>query len=168
MEKELEESKDQVTKLAGKVQELIDNGAGDTATQISNMIDDIQEENEKRDAYMDLVKQVEEAIIDLRQKEIDKLSEVNDSINDANDRLISKIQEQIDADRQARDNAEAEQEIADMRSRLAYLGADTSGVNALTTADLTKEVAEAEQDLQDERIDQAIANLEDANEKAAE
>ena len=117
---------------------------------------------------MDLVKQVEEAIVDLRQKEIDKLSEVNDSINNTNDLLISKIQEQIDADRQARDNAKAEQELTDMRSRLAYLGADTSGVNALTMTDLTKEVTEAEQDLQDERIDQAIANLEDANEKAAE
>ena len=137
-------------------------------TEISKSVDDIVEQNDKREAYIQLIEKVEEAIVNLRQKEIDKLSEVNDSINDANDRLISKIQEQIDADRQARDNAETEQEITDMRSRLAYLGADTSGVNALTTADLTKEVAEAEQDLQDERIDQAIANLEDANEKAAE
>lgn len=168
MENALEKSKNQVTELWGKVDDLVNNGIGKTVTQISNMIDDIQEENEKRDAYMDLIKQVEEAIVNLRQEEIDKLSEVNDSINDANDRLINKIQEQIDADRQARDNAEAEQEITDMRSRLAYLGADTSGVNALTTADLTKEIAEAEQDLQDERIDQAIANLEDANERAAE
>ena len=158
--------------LIEKYQEAIKGGDPDeilkVGKEISASVDEIVEENENRDAYLSLIEQVEEAIIDLRQKEIDKLEDVNESINNANDKLVAKIQEQIDADRQARENEQAEQEIADMRSRLAYLGADTSDVNALSMLDVQKEIKDAEQELKDARIDQAIANLEDANDKAAE
>ena len=135
---------------------------------IANSIDDVLKENEGRDKYTELIDQVKEAIISLRQEEIDKLSEVNDSINEANDLLLSKIQEQIDQERAARENEESQQNIADMRSKLAYLGADTSGANLLAEQDLQKELAEAEQEMRDAQIDQAIENLEKANEKAAE
>jgi hypothetical protein len=51
----------------------------------------IVESNENRDAVQELTERVIEAIIDQRQKEIDKLSNINDSINSANDQLLNKI-----------------------------------------------------------------------------
>lgn len=140
----------------------------DIGIKISNQVDDILEENAGRDAFNSLVDQVTEAIVALRQSEIDKLSEINESVNSANEMLLNKIQEQIDAERQARENAETQKGIDDMRSRLAYLGADTSGVNDLATLDLQEELKQAEQDYRDSQIDRAIEQLQDANEKAAE
>jgi FtsZ-binding cell division protein ZapB len=83
------------------------------------------------DEYLNLEEQVKEAIITLRQREIDELSNINDSINDANSKLLDSMQEQIDAYRQARDNEKTEQELSDKQRRLAYLSQDTSGANAL-------------------------------------
>jgi ribosomal protein L18 len=57
------------------------------AAEIGKIIADRTEEalaeSENRDAYVELVDRVTEAIYDLREREIESLSELNDSINDA-------------------------------------------------------------------------------------
>ena len=140
----------------------------DLGEKIANAADQIVEESEGRDAYVDLVNRTSEAIKNASQKEIDKLGELNDAISSSNEKLISKIQEQINKDRQARENQKAEQEITDMYSQQAYLSMDTSGSSLLMQQELNKQVEEAEQNYQDTLVDQAIQNLQDANDQAAE
>jgi hypothetical protein len=84
-----------------------------------------------KDEYFGFEDRVKEALIDERQKEIDKLSDINDSINDTNSKLLDSMQQQLDAYRQTRDNEKTEQEISDKQRRLSYLSQDTSGANAL-------------------------------------
>lgn len=144
------------------------NKIADIGKQISDSVDEILEESKGRDAYLSLVKQVEDGIVKLREDEIDRLNDINDSIVEANDKLVNKIQEQINEDRTARENAENEEKISDMRSRLAYLGADTSNANILAMLELQQELSDAEQEIRDTKIDQALENLQKANEYAAE
>lgn len=139
-----------------------------TGKQIAEATEKIVEASEGRDAYQDLIERVTDAIVDTHQEEIDKLGELNDSINTANDKLINKLQEQINEDRQARDNAKTKQDLTDLYNQQAYLAMDTSGNNMLQTADLDKQIAEAEENYQDTLVDQAIQNLQDANAQAAE
>ena len=140
--------------------------AADAMTEALEMAEDMQEEY--RQSASDLYDAVKDGIMTQRQEEIDKLSEINESINEAQSKMLDKIQEQIDDARQARDNAKKEEAIQDKMTRLAYLRRDTSGANDLEIAKLEKEITEEQQDYQDTLVDQAISDLQDANEKAAE
>lgn len=134
--------------------------------QIANAVEKAIEKNEGRSQYIELVDRVVDAIEDAREKEIDALRDVNDSIKSANDSLINKLQQQIDADRQARDNAKTEQSISDLYNQRALLYA--TGGSASEIAAINQQIAEATESYQDERVDQAIQGLQDANEQAAE
>ena len=135
---------------------------------IAESTEKIVESNEGRDAMMSLIDRVADALYEQGQKEIDKLQDIADATEEANSRLLDKIQEQIDDARQARENEETEKNLADLRSRAAYLGMDTSDANALALLDLEKQISEEEQAFQDTLVDQALQQLQDANEKAAE
>ena len=136
--------------------------------QIAASVSKAVESSEGRDAYQELIDKTVEAIEKLRQDQIDKLSEVNDSINTANDKLVNKIEQQIAEERQERENQEQEKSISELQSKQAYLAMDTSGTNALSSVDLDKQIAEAEQSYQDSLVDQALQNLQDSNQQAAE
>ena len=118
-----------------------------------------------KEQTIDLINQVKDALIEARQKEIDDLASSFDAIAEANNKMVDAIQDWVAEDRQRRKNEEAEQNIADKRSQLAYLGMDTSG-NSLEILSLEEEIRQAEQDYQDELIDQSIQKLQDANEIA--
>ena len=133
---------------------------------IQDSLDEIKQRG--REETSELYNQIKEGLIVERQTEIDKLSEINDSIQEAQSNLIDKIQEQIDDARQARENEKAEQDISDKQTRLAYLMRDTSGGNEMEIASLQKEIAEAQEGYIDNLVDQSLAELQDANEKAAE
>jgi hypothetical protein len=70
-------------------------------------------EDEERETYINFTNQTKDALIKLRQKEIDELKEINDSINDTNAKILDSMQQQIDQYRQNRDNEKAEEEIAE-------------------------------------------------------
>lgn len=136
--------------------------------QIADATEKIVENSAGRDAYKEMVDRVASAMKENRQKEIDKLSEINESINDVNQRLIDKIQEQIDYDRQQDALEDAKENLSDLYARQAYLGMDTSGANILEQKALDEEIKNAEKDLEQTMVDQAIQELADANEKASE
>lgn len=136
-------------------------------------LDDIEDEiktisKRGREETSTLYNQIQNGIIKEIQNEIDALQDVNDAIQDAQTALVDQIQTQIDDARQARDNAKTEQDIQDKQTRLSYLMRDTSGANASEIASLQKEIAEAQESYSDTLIDQAIQNLQDANEEAAQ
>jgi hypothetical protein len=77
--------------------------------------------NQGRDEYLELENMIKDAIVAARQEEIDKLTTINDTISDTNSKIIDSMQRTLNRQRQARDNANIEQEIADKQQRLAYL-----------------------------------------------
>ena len=121
-----------------------------------------------KDEYFDFEEQIKDALIDQRQKEIDKLSAINDSINDTNSRLIDAMQSSIDKYRQDRENERTEEELSDKQRRLAYLQQDTSGANALEIMQLQEEIDQGMEDYTDQLIDQKINELQEQNDEAAE
>ena len=140
--------------------------AEETLNDIEDQVEEI--ENRGREEASSLYDAIKEGIIAERQEEIDKLSEINDSINDAQSKLVDQIQKQIDEERQARQNEETEQNIADKAARLAYLKRDTSGANAAAIKALEKELRQDKQAYSDTLIDQKLQQIQDANEKASE
>ena len=139
-----------------------------------NMVDMIYavEENAKEkeqiEALAPLAEKVASAIEKQRQSTIDKLSDVNESIKSANDLLINKLQEQIDFNRQQQENQEMKDNLTSMYAQQAYLGMDTSGANALAMVDNKELIKQAEEDYRNTMVDQAIQQLQDANEQAAQ
>ena len=140
----------------------------DIGKQIAAAADKVIEASEGRDQYSELIDRVTDSIADNRQKEIDKLGQINDSVNNAQSNLVSKLQEQINNDRQKREEEKAKENISNLQNQAAYLAMDTSGANSLSLLNTEQQIAEAEQSYQDMLVDQAIQNLQDANEKAAQ
>ena len=138
----------------------------DTLMEINNQISELAESYQ--DAYITGLNTVKDALVEVRQKEIDKLSSLNDTINDSNSRMFDAIQKAIDDERQARENEKTEEDIANKENRLAQLQMDTSGGNQLEILQLQKEIDEAREGYQDSLIDQQIARMQEDADAAAE
>ena len=140
--------------------------AADKADEIEDSINDIHQT--MIDSYINFENRIKDALVHQEQERIDMLSKINDSINDATDKLFDQAQKQIDEYRRARENQETESEIADKEARLAYLRRDTSGANALEIKKLEEELGDARQDYADSRIDQALEEMRNEADLAAE
>ena len=138
----------------------------DTLMEINNQISELAETYQ--DAYITGLNTVKDALVEVRQKEIDKLSSLNDTINDSNSRMFDAIQKAIDDERQARENEKTEEDITNKEKRLAQLQMDTSGGNQLEILQLQKEIDEAREGYQDSLIDQQIARMQEDADAAAE
>ena len=138
----------------------------DTLMEINNQISELAESYQ--DAYITGLNTVKDALVEVRQKEIDKLSSLNDTINDSNSRMFDAIQKAIDDERQARENEKTEEDIANKENRLAQLQMDTSGGNQLEILQLQKEIDEAREGYQDSLIDQQLSRMQEEADMAAE
>lgn len=138
----------------------------DTLMEINNQISELAESYQ--DAYITGLNTVKDALVEARQKEIDKLSSLNDTINDSNSRMFDAIQKAIDDERQARENEKTEEDIANKENRLAQLQMDTSGGNQLEILQLQKEIDEAREGYQDSLIDQQLSRMQEEADAAAE
>lgn len=138
----------------------------DTLMEINNQISELTESYQ--DAYITGLNTVKDALVEARQKEIDKLSSLNDTINDSNSRMFDAIQKAINDERQARENEKTEEDIANKENRLAQLQMDTSGGNQLEILQLQKEIDEAREGYQDSLIDQQLSRMQEEANMAAE
>ena len=119
-------------------------------------------------AEHELMTQTIDAIIDSREKQIDAYKEAVNAEAEANSNLISKISNNVARLRELREKEETEKAISKNLSKQAYLGMDTSGGNALELLRLQEENKQMTQDYEDQLVDQAIARLEEDNDKALE
>ena len=120
------------------------------------------------DTYLGFEERVAAAMEARDQKEIDVLQENFDALTEAEEALADSISKSIDEMRQARENEKTEDEIAEKERRLAYLRQDTTGSNALEIKRLEEEIADQREEYQDALVDQALTNLQEQNEAAAE
>ena len=121
-----------------------------------------------RDTYYELQDRLYDAISEREQGIIDGLSANNDAITNSNSALLNSLQKQVDSDRQARENSDTESDIAAKERRLALLQRDTSGSYALEIKQLQDEIKSAKEDYTDTLVDQAIQQLQDSYDLAAE
>ena len=138
----------------------------DILMEINNQISELAESYQ--DAYITGLNTVKDALVEVRQKEIDKLSSLNDTINDSNSRMFDAIQKAIDDERQSRENEKTEEDIANKENRLAQLQMDTSGGNQLEILQLQKEIDEAREGYQDSLVDQQLSRMQEDADAAAE
>lgn len=152
--------------FVGQVEELRDV----LTDSLDNLQDLYEEAKEKKytgkTEYGDLISRVATALQTVRQQEIDKLSEINNSINNAQSALIDKIQAQIDAERQARENAKTEKNIADSEASILALIATGGSQTEILTAQQALE--EQKQSYTDSLLDQSIQQVQEANQQAAD
>ena len=136
---------------------------------LEDINDKIYEEQQRgKQDYLELEERTYQALVNQQQKVIDGYKDLSDAITDANQQIISSLRESVEMERQIRDNTRKEEDIADKEARLAYLRRDTSGANDTEIMKLEKELGEAREQYADSLVDQAIADLEDQNEKASE
>lgn len=158
---------ERIEEYVGQLEEWFDSlqDAEEALWDIEDAVEEIKDRG--KDQYLDLEDRIKEALIQSYQDEIDQLSEINDSINDTNASLLDAIQTSIDKQRQDRENAETEADLAEKQRRLAYLQQDTSGANAMEILKLEEEIREGQQDYTDSLIDQKISELQQQNDEAA-
>ena len=137
----------------------------DELSDISDEIEEIEEPD--MDAVSELMNSIRDGIVKMRQDEIDELQKNTEAINEAESNIYDQIQKQVDEYRTSRDNKKTEKELLDKQARLAYLMRD-SGANSNEIAKLQKEIDEGQESYQDTLVDQALQDLSDANELAAE
>lgn len=121
-----------------------------------------------REDYISVMTEIRDLLIESRQKIIDNLSNINDSINDQQSRILTEIRDELSQQRAEEGIQESITNIQDKEARLAYLQLDTSGDSNLEILQLQKELEEDRKSLEQNLIDQALTNLEDANERAQE
>lgn len=139
-----------------------------TDDAIEAIVDNTAALKGRREEAIASVEYVKELLLESRQREIDFYQEASDAIADSNSKILDSITESLELQRQDRENAKTEEELADMRNRLAYLQMDTSGANASEILSLQEQLKEKEEDYTDTLIDQKIDELERQNDLAAE
>ncbi len=121
-----------------------------------------------REDYISVMTEIRDLLIESRQKIIDSMSEINDSINDQQSRILTEIRDELSQQRAEESIQESVTDVQDKEARLAYLQLDTSGASNLEILQLQKELEDDRKSLEQTLIDQALTNLEDANERAQE
>lgn len=154
---------DYIDSLEKNTEEI--NKAEDAVREAKKAAEDLIDEWEENTA--DFEREVFDAIVAQREKEIEEMEGIAESFDTASQDLVSAIQEEIESRRQDRENQETENDILDKERRLAFLQQDTSGAYDQEILQLQKELAEQKEDYTDTLIDQKISELEKQNDEAA-
>ena len=136
--------------------------------EMQSDLDSIEElESQGQNAYYELRDAIKETILTTLEDQINIQEETLNATQEANSLLIDKIQEQTDEIRRQREKEDKEQDITDLRSKIAYLQMDTSN-DQLSILENEQTLKQAEEDYSDFLVDQAIQEIADNNEKAVE
>ena len=151
-----------------RLEELVQ-GYEEIRNELWDIEDRIEElRDEVVESYLDFEDRVMEAVVNEYQEQINAFETMSDGISDATNKMLDSIKEEIDLTRQIRDNTKTEEEISDMENRLAYLRRDTSGANDLEIMKLEKDLEDARQNYTDTLIDQALDQMQQDADLAAE
>ena len=163
-----EEEGSAVEAYISRLEELVQ-GYEEIRNELWDIEDRIEElRDEVVESYLDFEDRVMEAVVNEYQEQIDAFEAMSDGISDATNKMLDSIKEEIDLTRQIRDNTKTEEEISDMENRLAYLRRDTSGANDLEIMKLEKDLEDARQNYTDTLIDQALDQMQQDADLAAE
>ena len=156
--KGIEEQVSKLEELKGEIE-----GTEDALWEIEDQLYELTQRG--RDEYIDFQKDVYNALVKQRQDEIDKYSEYISTLADAKNDILDELRKYINKQRQERDNAEKEKEIADKDAQLFRMERDTGSTQSSIIA-ARKDVEQMRRDYTDDLIDQKISELEEQNDEA--
>ena len=141
----------------------------EVSSEMRDMVDGIDELLASlEEAYNEVYEAVRTGLQDTMQKSLDDEIAANDAMTNSFDQLVTSVQDAISQERQRRENEKTEEAISDTQARLAYLGMDTSGANALAIKETEQLLKDQQQDYTDSLIDQTLQQMTEDNQKAYE
>ena len=122
----------------------------------------------QQDTTFSLIDRISKALENRAKDTIDEMKQIDGDLQDLNSEVVGAIKQNIQEQRQLRNNADKEEDLADKQARLAYLKQYSGGGNAVEIAKLEEEITKGEESYTDALIDQKISALEKQNKEASE
>lgn len=149
------EIESQVEQLRKWQKNLRDNE--DTLDQLRK---DFKESRKKAlQSYVDLEKQVVEALKEQYQKEIDDLKNKYDAMSTADEDYLNSLEAAIEKERRLRQRQNEWDDLATKEKKLSLMQRDTSGANQLEVQKLQQEVEKDRTQLLDNTVDDIVNSL---------
>lgn len=140
------------------------NNLSNTIRDTESVLIDLEKQQEEMydniiQKAIDTRQQLYDVLVEADQKELDATKEKFDRMTEIEQKYLSAVKNAIDEERNLREDAEKEADLATKRRRIAVLQRDTSGINATEIQKLQKEIAADEQALRDSSIDKQYEAL---------
>lgn len=157
--------------------------AMETAQQINELLDQIDDNNDKlkdrldeaeqirkdaRDKVIDLQDKVVEVLKGKYQEEIDATKDKYSALEEADNDYLDALEEAIEKQRKLRDRENSYEDLAQKERKLALLKRDTSGTNQKNVLSLEDEVQQDREKLLDDEVDSLIDSMKEMYETQKE
>lgn len=157
--------------------------AMETAQQINELLDQIDDNNDKlkdrldeaeqirkdaRDKVIDLQDKVVEVLKEKYQEEIDATKDKYSALEEADNDYLDALEEAIEKQRKLRDRENSYEDLAQKERKLALLKRDTSGTNQKNILSLEDEVQQDREKLLDDEVDSLIDSMKEMYETQKE
>nr|DAE40967.1 MAG TPA: chromosome segregation ATPase [Herelleviridae sp.] len=157
--------------------------AMETAQQINELLDQIDDNNDKlkdrldeaeqirkdaRDKVIDLQDKVVEILKEKYQEEIDATKDKYSALEEADNDYLDALEEAIEKQRKLRDRENSYEDLAQKERKLALLKRDTSGANQKDVLSLEDEVQQDREKLLDDEVDSLIDSMKEMYETQKE
>lgn len=157
--------------------------AMETAQQINELLDQIDDNNDKlkdrldeaeqirkdaRDKVIDLQDKVVEVLKEKYQEEIDATKDKYSALEEADNDYLDALEEAIEKQRKLRDRENSYEDLAQKERKLALLRRDTSGANQKDVLSLEDEVQQDREKLLDDEVDSLIDSMKEMYETQKE
>ena len=157
--------------------------AMETAQQINELLDQIDDNNDKlkdrldeaeqirkdaRDKVIDLQDKVVEVLKEKYQEEIDATKDKYSALEEADNDYLDALEEAIEKQRKLRDRENSYEDLAQKERKLALLKRDTSGTNQKDVLSLEDEVQQDREKLLDDEVDSLIDSMKEMYETQKE
>lgn len=157
--------------------------AMETAQQINELLDQIDDNNDKlkdrldeaeqirkdaRDKVIDLQDKVVEVLKEKYQEEIDATKDKYSALEEADNDYLDALEEAIEKQRKLRDRENSYKDLAQKERKLALLKRDTSGTNQKNVLSLEDEVQQDREKLLDDEVDSLIDSMKEMYETQKE
>lgn len=157
--------------------------AMETAQQINELLDQIDDNNDKlkdrldeveqirkdaRDKVIDLQDKVVEVLKEKYQEEIDATKDKYNALEEADNDYLDALEEAIEKQRKLRDRENSYEDLAQKERKLALLKRDTSGTNQKNVLSLEDEVQQDREKLLDDEVDSLIDSMKEMYETQKE
>lgn len=157
--------------------------AMETAQQINELLDQIDDNNDKlkdrldeaeqirkdaRDKVIDLQDKVVEVLKEKYQEEIDATKDKYSALEEADNDYLDALEEAIEKQRRLRDRENSYEDLAQKERKLALLKRDTSGTNQKNVLSLEDEVQQDREKLLDDEVDSLIDSMKEMYETQKE
>lgn len=157
--------------------------AMETAQQINELLDQIDDNNDKlkdrldeaeqirkdaRDKVIDLQDKVVEVLKEKYQEEIDATKDKYSALEEADNDYLDALEEAIEKQRKLRDRENSYEDLAQKERKLALLKRDTSDTNQKNVLSLEDEVQQDREKLLDDEVDSLIDSMKEMYETQKE